>query len=102
MGAFDLKSATDLLPAELSFAILRSLFGLDLAHSWFLAMRETMFRDPDFVREGVRKAYRARSASRLLLLLAGVHTYASYAGVVSPFTTKRESLSRVRSIRYLR
>lgn len=45
--SFDLKSATDLLPACLSAHVLIALFGQRLAASWLTAMSQTPFRSPE-------------------------------------------------------
>lgn len=45
--SFDLKSATDLLPSVLSRDMLYSLFGRDLATSWYEIMSLTCFRSPE-------------------------------------------------------
>lgn len=45
--SFDLKSATDLLPVDLSGSLLASLFGDDFAQSWCFLMTMVGFRSPD-------------------------------------------------------
>lgn len=45
--SFDLKAATDLLPARLSKAVLHSLMGLGLANNWLHLMQTVDFRSPD-------------------------------------------------------
>ncbi|KAL7001270.1 hypothetical protein U1Q18_002422 [Sarracenia purpurea var. burkii] len=57
--SFDLKSATDLLPVDLSGSILASLFGNEFAQSWCYLMAMVMFRSPDKVSPKVRaRVYR--------------------------------------------
>lgn len=45
--SFDLKSATDLLPADLSSAVLLSLVGGDFSRTWQFLMQQVVFRSPD-------------------------------------------------------
>ena len=45
--SFDLKSATDLLPVDLSGSLLVSLFGDQFAQSWCFLMTMVNFRSPD-------------------------------------------------------
>jgi len=45
--SFDLKSATDLLPVDLSGSMLASLFGNEFAQSWVFLMTMVGFRSPD-------------------------------------------------------
>lgn len=47
--SFDLKSATDLLPAALSESLLYGLFGEELSQTWGDLMQTTVFRGPDRV-----------------------------------------------------
>ncbi|KAL6959005.1 hypothetical protein U1Q18_050036 [Sarracenia purpurea var. burkii] len=57
--SFDLKSATDLLPVDLSGSMLASLFGNEFAQSWCYLMAMVMFRSPDKVSPKVRaRVYR--------------------------------------------
>lgn len=46
--SFDLKSATDLLPVDLSRSLLGSVFGNKLAYSWSFMMTNVGFRSPDW------------------------------------------------------
>lgn len=45
--SFDLKAATDLLPAQLTGSMLVGLFGDDLAEVWYILMNQTSFRSPE-------------------------------------------------------